>query len=132
MITKETKMSDLIHAEVHVLSVLHRLNIPLGFGDESVLEVCNNNNIHPDMFVNMVNLFMFDVVPQGNSVAIIPHLVQYLRLTHKYYLTHYLPLIEEHVQQLLIHEPQRSQDVQLISLFFEKYKTEFFLHLENA
>jgi regulator of cell morphogenesis and NO signaling len=133
MITQHTKMADLIHADVFTLSVLHRLHIPLGFGDETIQDVCGKNNINSEVFVYMVNLFMYDIVPDTSieNRTIIPDLLSYLQLTHRYYLTHHLPLIEGHIQKVLDNEPQRKQDIFLLSSFFEKYKTEFFLHLEN-
>ena len=58
LITKNIKMADVIHTNYFALSVLNRFGIELGFGDKSVEEVCKQNNVDLDFFLDIVNTFV--------------------------------------------------------------------------
>ena len=57
IITKETKMADVIHMNYFTLSMLNRFGIDLGFGDKTVEEVCNQKNIDSDFFLEIINAY---------------------------------------------------------------------------
>lgn len=133
MITLSSKMAELIHANVNALSVLQRLKIPLGVGDKTISEVCEENNVHPELFIYVIRLSLYDVLPGdvSDKKILLPHLISYLRLTHEYYLNNRLPLIEKYIKTILNNEPHRTTDILLLQKFFNKYKKEFVLHLDN-
>ena len=49
------KMSDLICENYALLQVLSRFGVPLGFGDRSVKEVCEMNQVDCNTFLTVVN-----------------------------------------------------------------------------
>jgi regulator of cell morphogenesis and NO signaling len=133
MITLTTKLSDLIHADVFALTILQRLEIPLGFGDITIEEICLKHHLHPQFFLLMTRLFLYDEIPDEveNDPELLPHLIDYLQCTHKFYLSNHVPLIEKYIGLILRNEPHRSDDISLLIRFFEKYKKELFVHLDN-
>ena len=53
--TARTRMSDLINEDASLLSSISRFGISLGFGDKTVREACEANNIDCDTFLSVVN-----------------------------------------------------------------------------
>lgn len=133
MIHLNTKVADLIHADVFSLSILERLNIPLGFGDISIAELCDNHNLNKDLFIDILQLFLYGHLPEKSikTEENIPELVNYLKLTHKYYLEIKIPQIEKLINKIELHETDRQNEINILKKFFEKYKIEFLSHLEN-
>lgn len=133
MITLSSKMAELIHADVNALSVLQRLNISLGVGDKTISGVCEENNVHPELFLYVIRLLLYEELPGdvSDKKTLLPHLISYLKLTHQYYLNNRLPLIEKYIETILSNEPHRASDILLLQKFFNTYKKEFVIHLEN-
>lgn len=48
-------MRSLIHANSSMLMLLSRFRIPLGFGDDSVEDVCGRAGTHADTFLAVAN-----------------------------------------------------------------------------
>ena len=51
----DTLMSDLICERYGLLLVITRFGIPLGFGDQTIREVCEENNVHVETLIAVVN-----------------------------------------------------------------------------
>ena len=51
----DTLMSDLICERYDLLLVITRFGIPLGFGDQTIREVCEENNVHVETLIAVVN-----------------------------------------------------------------------------
>ena len=51
-------MADVIHMNYFTLSVLNRFGIELGFGDKTVQEVCEDNHVDLDFFLEITNTFV--------------------------------------------------------------------------
>lgn len=133
MIHLNTKVADLIHADVFSLSILERLNIPLGFGDININELCDKHNLNKDLFIDILQLFLYGHLPERSirTEENIPELVNYLKITHKYYLEIKIPQIENLINKIELLEIDRQQEINILKKFFENYKIEFYNHLEN-
>lgn len=89
------KMGDLICENYALLQVMSRFGISLGFGDKSVQEVCDMNQVDCNTFLIVVNFLgeesnhIHDHL-QGLSI---PALVEYLKKAHSYFLDFQLPTI---------------------------------------
>ena len=90
------RMSELICNNYHTLLVLSRFNIPLGFGDKSIIEICNDNNVDSDTFLAVINILINEEnilsSTDLNSISI-KSLVVYLKNSHAYFLDFRLPSI---------------------------------------
>ena len=49
-ITASTRMADVIHLDFQLIPVVGRFGIEFGFGNKTVEEVCNDNNINVYFF----------------------------------------------------------------------------------
>ena len=60
LFTAHTKMADMIACNHSLLIILPRMNIPLGFGEKSIAEVCKSQNISVNFFLLICNIYTFD------------------------------------------------------------------------
>ena len=57
-ITKNMKMAEVIHRNYRLLPIINRFGIELGFGDDSVENVCSKKQIEVDFFLDIVNSYL--------------------------------------------------------------------------
>ena len=129
MIAKTTKLADVVDLNHHLLSVIHKAGITLGFGDATVEEVATKHGLNPDFVVAILNAY--------NDAAYLPEqhlwsfsvveIVDYLRRSHKVYLVEQLPelaLLFEKYASESTSTPYRG----LLRNFFAEYSTEMEKH----
>lgn len=125
------KLADLISANYHLILTLPRFGISLGFEDKSVEEVCQINNINPEFFILICNVYSFDnYIPDCEEIQSIDmeFMVPYLMASHRYYLEERIPHIEQHLHHIADKvEPQYGA---ILKNFFDDYKTEVFNHFK--
>jgi regulator of cell morphogenesis and NO signaling len=128
-----TKMSDIIRTNYHLLPVINRFGIRLGFKDKTVAQICKANDINETFFLAILNTFHNEeYFPESELLSFSPILIiEYLKKTHQYYLEYVLPKIEKLLKQLISHCSTDCQDIQLINIFYKKYKGELLHHIEN-
>ena len=56
-ITKNMKMADVIHLNYTLLPVIQRFGINLGFGEDSVSEICAKQNVNLQFFLDVTNAY---------------------------------------------------------------------------
>ncbi|HIE15376.1 MAG TPA: hypothetical protein EYP69_00450 [Bacteroidales bacterium] len=130
-INKSMKMADVIHLNYHLISVLYRFNINLGFGEKSVEQTCIQNNVNPDFFLEIANAFIDknyfpDDKLQNFSLSII---INYLQATHRYYTDEKIPELKILFKKLI--NTANSSELMMIQQFFEGYLTEFYKHINK-
>ena len=90
----EDSMITLIRDNYSVLQSLGAFGISLGFGDKSVREVCEMQNVDTYTFLAVVNLALNGYHAQDDESKLsVPTLMKYLRASHEYYLGFQLPYI---------------------------------------
>lgn len=124
------KMSDLICENYNLLLVMSRFGLSLGFGDQTVKQVCDRQGVHTDTFLAVVN-FMDEecCLPEDyHHLISIDALIDYLRQAHAYFLDFNLPAI----RRKLIDAIDCSQDnvAFLILKFYDEYVNEVRAHME--
>ncbi len=132
--TPETKMSDLIHKDYRLISVIGRFGIEFGFGNKTVSDVCNDNNINQWFFLEIVNSYhIVDYFPTAKLQNFNAKLIiQYLSNTHTYYLQSKIPDIQLYIDEMeKSADAKNSKNVKLLNDFFKKYKEELAIHLSN-
>jgi regulator of cell morphogenesis and NO signaling len=128
------KMAEVIHLNYHLLMIISRFGINLGFGDKSIRQLCKEYNIDVDFFLEIVNSYHFkNYFPekqlQGFSVKLI---IDYLRKSHEYYIQIKLPQIALLLDQLSgLTGSVAGQPLQLIDQFFKEYKKELEIHIKR-
>ena len=124
------KMSDIICDNYSLLQVMSRFDLPLGFGDHSVEEVCKTHQVDCTTFLAVVNF-----INKGHSRSHTPtdgisvrSLMNYLKNAHHYFLDFQLPVI----RRKLLEAIDCSVDNEitfLILKFFDGYVQEVRKHM---
>ncbi len=128
VLTPEMKMADLVHQNYRLLFVLNRLNIPLGFGEKTVEQVCLQNNVETKSFLTLCRVHTSPFLIEKHDLSdLLPALiVEYLQNSHHYFLKQRLPDICEKLNVALSGFPSHD----LILSFFEEYENEVTEHME--
>ena len=56
-ISRNMKLADVIQMNYLLIPVIHRFGINLGFGDKTVSDVCEENNVDLNFFLQLVNAY---------------------------------------------------------------------------
>jgi regulator of cell morphogenesis and NO signaling len=128
------KMAEIIHLDYHLLMIISRFGINLGFGDKTVSQVCHEFNVNMDFFLEIINsYYLKNYFPKKHlqefSLTLI---VDYLRKSHHYYLNIKIPQVALLLNQLAGNaETSNLQPLQLIDRFFNEYKNELISHIRR-
>ena len=128
--TPTDKMSDIICDNYRLLQVMSRFDIPLGFGDASVKEVCQTNQVDCNTFLAVVNF-----INKGHSRSSLPYvdlsvqaLMHYLKNAHHYFLDFQLPTIRRKLLEAI--DCSTDNEVTFLILkFFDGYVQELKKHM---
>ena len=123
-------MSELIDADYHLLLLLNRLNISLGFGEKSVEAVCKENDFDTDCFLFLANYqsnkCITNIQEVFSKLPLAPFL-RYLKNSHSYFLERRLPNIRRKLELVF---PETDKALQTVVLdFFDNYTKEVLEHM---
>ena len=127
-------MADVILNNHHLLSVINRFDIRLGFGDRTIDEVCESHNVNVDFFLEIVNAFNEpDYFPEDHLESFsLSLIISYLTKTHQYYLNRKIPEINAMISSLIEEsEKPTPKELKLILKFFNEYKEYLSSHIER-
>jgi regulator of cell morphogenesis and NO signaling len=133
-IISNMKMAEVIHLNYHLLPIISRFGIHLGFGEKTIEQLCSEYDLDLNFFLVILNSYHDkDYFPrkhlQGFPVKLI---IEYLRKSHDYYLSIKIPLIEKLLKQLSVHDKGHNGDsLQLMDKFFNEYKLELSSHIKR-
>ena len=129
--TARTRMSDLINEDASLLSSISRFGISLGFGDKTVKEACEANNIDSNTFLSVVNFLSegnVEVDETYNNISI-ETVISYLKNAHSYFLDYKLPSIRTKLIDAVESSGQLSYQVVFMK-FFDEYFDEVRKHMD--
>lgn len=129
--TKKNKLADLLMNNHHLVLILQRFNIELGFGEKSVEDVCTQSGVDVDFFLLICNVYTNDqYLPSEEELDSIHlrGLVPYLVASHKYYLGERIPHIECHLNKIAEACLPKHKDI--LQRFFREYKMEVEKHFQ--
>lgn len=126
---KETdNMCDLICENYSMLLVMSRFGIALGFGDQTIKEVCRNNQVDVKTFLSIVNLLVDeDEQVETDTSLSVESLVTYLKNSHLYFLDFRLPAIRTKLVQAI--DSEHHDVAQVIIRYFDEYADEVRRHM---
>ena len=123
----DDKMSSLIRDNDDLLQALGSFGISLGFGDKTVRETWEDNDVDTYTFLAVVNFTINGYGDYENDEQLsVPTLMLYLDASHKYYLDFQLPFIRKELEESL--SPGDSL-AQLILRFYDEYAHEIRRHM---
>lgn len=122
------KMITLIKDNYSVLQALGSFGINLGFGDKTVRETCEMNNVDTYTFLAVVNFTInnFTIFEDDEQISV-PTLLHYLEASHTYYLDFQLPFIRRELEESLSHDDQLGR---LIMRLYDEYSQEIRRHMK--
>ncbi len=121
-------MRDLIRDNNLVLMAISRFDIAFGFGDNSVEEVCRENNVDENTFLAVCNLLSgYDYDVEKISL---PSLMGYLRRAHVSFLDLELPKIRHRIIEAINYSETNEISLLLIR-FFDDYTAEVKRHMDH-
>lgn len=121
-------LRSLIRDNNMLLMVASRFNIPFGFGDGTVAQICSDNGVDTDTFLAVCNLLSTGAAnPQAVAVD---SLIGYLKRAHVSFIDVMLPRIRQHLIEAVNYT--RTDDVSfLLMKFFDDYVAEVKRHMEH-
>jgi len=128
MYEADDKMISLIRDNYDLLQALGSFGINLGFGDKTVRETCEDNNVDTYTFLAVVNYTIngygeFESDEQLN----VPTLLHYLEASHAYFLEFQLPYIRRELSESLNEDDSLGR---LILKFYDEYAHEIRRHMQ--
>ena len=128
MYEADDKMISLIRDNYDLLQMLGSFGISLGFGDKTVRETCEDNDVDTYTFLAVVN---FTINGYGEFDAdeqlFVPTLLHYLEASHAYFLDFQLPYIRRELQESL---DESEGLAKLILRFYDEYAHEIRRHMK--
>lgn len=128
MYEADDKMISIIRDNYSILSMLGSFGISLGFGDKTVKEVCESQNVDTYTFISMVN---FTINGHRDSENIhklsVPTLLRYLKASHVYYIDFTLPFLRRELCEALDENNNLSS---LILRLYDNYAHSIKLHMK--
>lgn len=127
------KMVDLVRTNYHLLPVIHRFGIKLGFGNKTIKQLCEANQINTDFFLAIVNTFHNrKFFPEKKLLSFSPILIiDYLKKTHRYYINYSLPRIELVLHRLIESIELKNPESRMIEDFYHDYKGKLLSHIKD-
>ena len=123
----DDKMITLIRDNYDLLQALGSFGISLGFGDKTVRETCDDNDVDTYTFLAVVNFTINGYGDYENDEQLsVPTLLHYLDASHKYYLDFQLPFIRQELEDSLNTDQSLGR---LILRFYDEYAHEIRRHM---
>ena len=128
MYEADDKMISLIRDDYDLLQMLGSFGISLGFGDKTVKETCDDNDVDTYTFLAVVNYTANDygTFEEDEKISV-PTLLHYLEASHAYFLDFQLPYIRRELQESL---DERESLAKLILRFYDEYAHEICRHMK--
>ena len=124
--TANDKMRDLIQDNNSLIMVMSRFDIPLGFGEKTVREICQMHNIDEQTFLVVAN-FVSRKEYDYTSISV-KSLINYLKKAHEYFLEFNLPAIRRKLIEAI--DLSGSTDIGILIIrFYDEYVNEVKRHM---
>lgn len=125
--------------EHQALQIISRFGLTLGVGEKTIEEVCNENGLHTDTFLAVIN---YKVSKESDEQKLacedidLQTLLCYLRNAHTYFLDYSLPFIRAQLIEAMSFRMSTAgtsdQSIpMLIIQFFDNYVSEINIHMQH-
>lgn len=122
------KMSDLICEDYSMLLVMSRFGIALGFGEQTIGEVCRRNGVDGKTFLTVVNMLIDEERQDEIDMSLsVKSLVSYLRNSHVYFLDFRLPAIRVKLMEAV--DGEHDDVGRAIIRYYDEYVSEVRKHM---
>lgn len=119
MYEADDKMISIIRDNYNILQSLGSFGINLGFGDKTVREVCEEQNVDTYTFLAVVNFTINGYKEYDNADRLsLSTLLHYLKASHAYYIDFQLPFIRKELVEAL---DEKDNLARLILKLYDDY-----------
>lgn len=128
-IKANSRLVDVVMRNERLLLIIERFGISLGFGDQTVDEVCRAYGLNTSLVLLVMNVFTHHTYAVGEELTadMLPGLIEYLKRGHQYYLNEKLPFISELIDCFI--KNTENPDTHLLKSFFKEYANEVKEHM---
>ena len=130
--SENQKLADLINQNASLLLVVSRFNLPFGFQNKTVKEVCEANNVDTYTFLTVVNFLAeetFEIDNDYDKISL-ESVINFLKNGHNYFLNYKLPAIRKKLVEAITEIESDEVYQQIILKFFDEYVNEVNEHME--
>ena len=137
MYNENDKMCDLIAREHEALQMIGRFGLPLGVGDKTIREICEEHGIHTYTFLMVVNYELYYRFNDSLTTSLnfgelsLPTLISYLRNAHSYFFDFAFPMLRKKLIEAINYSDPDSKIPLLIIRFFDEYVNEISIHMQH-
>ena len=133
MITRDWPMYRVVLENHRLLPLLPRFNLKLGFGEQSVEEVCCSHGVNCDFFLEIANAYLDEFYEPGEGLSLfsLDTMVSYITSTHSYYTQTALPMVEKKILRLMEDAALSDKQIRLVTGFFNDYEKDFLTHISQ-
>jgi len=133
LIQENMKLADVILHDHTLVPIINRFGIHLGFGDDSIAEICRHQHLNIDFFVTILNAFHDTHYFPKEQLQNFPSalIIDYLRKAHHYFLEEKVPEISILIDKMAEEYPLDKTTSNLISNFFKDYTEELKKHIQR-
>ena len=126
------RLRDVIANDYRLLQVMSRFGISMGFGDKSILEVCQQCGVDSDTFLAIINYVRqgAENKPQKVDNVNVGSILRFLKKSHSYFLDFIFPSIRFHLLNA-IDCSMKNEIAYLILRFYDEYVEEVRTHMES-
>lgn len=129
-VSSKTKISEIVLNNPYLALLLEHFRVDLPCQDKTVATVCDENNINPELFLTITNLYNGAQQKSESQFLFndIVTLINYLRNSHLYYADEIYPYILDIIRQMSVLSNLREMSI--VEKFFNDYFTEVTEHLD--
>ena len=126
------RICEIISSSPSILQMMCRFGIPLGVGEKTVRQVCEESNVHTGTFLAVANQMSgvpccsYEAEPDVSVAA----LVDYLSRSHHYFLNFQLPNIRRKLLEAIDCSPENDV-AYLILKFYDEYMSDVRRHMQH-
>jgi regulator of cell morphogenesis and NO signaling len=131
LFNENSRLVAVIHKDYTLLPVINRLGIKLGFGDLTIKQLCETQNVDINFFVDIINVFHNEIYfPEKRLIDFsVTLVIDYLLKTHQYFLNYFIPENDRLIELFLSKWSSDHNEKDLIRKFYLSYKDEFIIHI---
>jgi len=131
LIIGSMKMAELIDVDYTLIGVLDKFNVPFGFGESTVDDICRQQGLDTAAFTLICNMNAIKgYTPSDSALAKADPrcIIDYLHASHDYYIHSVLEVLSKSLADTV--EPCDETRKAIIRKFYEGYKVEINKHFE--
>ena len=124
---EKSKLASVVHKDHSLLPVINRLGVKLGFGDQTIRNICEERGIDLNFFVETINVFHHEAYFPEKRLLDFPisMVIDFLIETHRYHKDFLIPENDRLIAQFSASSTDQNADNELVRKLYTKFKDEF-------